>query len=82
MFGAFIGCMVGLAVLVVLQRSALRAAASFLLGLGIAAGSWVAFGSGSLGDRAGDCLLAAVLLGVAAITGIAVGKLAVVRRRH
>src|SRR5947207_7291809 len=56
MFGAFIGCMVGVAALVVLQRSVRRAAASFLLAFGVAAGLWVAFGSGTLGDRAWDCV--------------------------
>jgi hypothetical protein len=81
MFGAFIGCTVGVAALVLLQRSVRRAAASSLLAFGVAAGLWVAFGSGTLGDRAGDCLFGAIVLGLAALTGIAAGKLAVTRRR-
>jgi hypothetical protein len=81
-FGGLIGCMVGVAGLAVLQRSVRRTAASFLLALGVATGSWLVFGSGTLGDRVGDCIFGAIMLGVAALGGIAAGQLLLMRRRR
>jgi len=67
--GAALGCIVGLALVTVIRRSAWMALASFGVAYGLAAAAWLAFGTGTLSDRLGDCLLAALFLGVAAAMG-------------
>jgi hypothetical protein len=81
-YGAALGCIVGIAAVTALQRSLLRAAASFAVAFVIGACVWLLTGSGTISDRVGDCLLGLLVLGPAAIVGLALGSLSLLLRQR
>jgi hypothetical protein len=81
-YGAALGCIVGIAVVSMAQRSLLCGAASFVLAFAAGALVWLVVGSGTLGDRVGDCLLGLLVLGPAAVVGLALGSLSLLLRQR
>jgi hypothetical protein len=74
-FGAALGCALGVAVVAAAQHSLRRAAVSFALAFVLGAAGWLVLGAESSSDRVGDCLLAALILGPAAVAGLALGAI-------
>jgi hypothetical protein len=81
-YGAALGCIVGTAAVAAAQRSLLRGAASFVVAFVLGSFVWLGVGSGTLSDRAGDCLLGLLVLGPAAVVGLAFGSLSMLLRQR
>jgi len=81
-YGAALGCIVGLAAVTTAQRSLRRGAASFALAFVAGAFVWLMAGSGTLGDRLGDCLLGLLVLGPAAVVGLALASISMRLRQR
>jgi len=81
-FGAALGCIVGVALVTMAQRSILRGVASFTVVFALGALVWLAAGSGQLSDRLGDCILGMLVLGPAVLVGTALGSIAISLRER
>src|SRR5947209_3909141 len=64
LFGALLGTAVGVGTLVIASHSAVQAVEAFAVAASVAGGAWLIFGSGTLGSRAFDVVLGAIICGV------------------
>jgi hypothetical protein len=72
-FGAFLGCALGVALLVAVYRDLVVPVLGWSTAIGAGCLIWVAAGSDTFSDRGGVAVFAVVELGIAGALGLAVG---------